>query len=443
MKQIVYVITLGLLVLGLSLVQVNAQQDVHELSEQDVQHVTGSWHGTVRLLGKTFITRVYITAEDGKLRGRLDDLTSGKLRIPLKEITVDGFTDGSTISFTVKPPFETTATFEGTMDGQTMTGTVKQLVFRGSFKLTNVSMPDATQGESELSIKTEAGTVYGTLVMPDLTPPVPIAVIIAGSGPTDRDGNAAFLAGRNDNLKLLSQELRSMGVASLRYDKRGVGKSSGAFTPEADLRFEDYVADVEQWIALMEADSRFNAIVLIGHSQGALIGMIAATRYEVDALISIAGVGRPIYGVLEEQIQRQVPGKLDEAQKIIAELKAGRQVPKVSRKLQSLFRPSVQPFLISWFAYDPQEIIRKVTCPVLLVQGDNDLQVSVQEAELLRQARPDAKLLLVSGMNHVMKMISDDKQDNIDSYSNPELPLSPEMLEGLQQFIEDIRRVLQ
>lgn len=297
------------------------------------------------------------------------------------------------------------------------------------------------QGQ-ELVLDTPTGKLYGTLEVPAGNGPFPLALIHPGSGPTDRDGNSPLLPGKNDSLKLLAQGLAQNGIASLRIDKRGIGKSAGAGMQEQDLRFDSYIKDSQAWLELLRKDRRFSKLVVIGHSEGSLIGMVAARQAKADAFISLAGVGQTADALLLEQLKPQLsPEMYSEAARVVAELKAGRSVPESQIKLPAqlvtqLFRPSVQPYLISWFGYNPAQEIARLSMPVLVVQGTTDLQVRVKEADTLAAANPKAKKVLIEGMNHVLKSAPAEQNANFATYSNPSLPLAPGLLQSIVDFIK-------
>jgi uncharacterized protein len=289
----------------------------------------------------------------------------------------------------------------------------------------------------EVHITTPAGTLYSTQIIPTSNVPEPVVLLIAGSGPTDRDGNTP-LAGQNNSLKLLAEGLAGHGIASIRYDKRGIGESLAAGLEEADLRFDTYVEDAALWIQQLQADSRFSSVTAIGHSEGSLIGMLATRKTGADAFISIAGPARTASQVLRDQLQPRLPDALwQQSEQILAALEQGNTVASVPPELNTLYRSSVQPYLISWFRYTPAQEIRHLTVPVLIVQGTTDLQVPVSEAQALKMAKPDAELRIIEGMNHVLKAVPlDPKQQNA-SYSEPTLPVVPELVEGISQFIQN------
>jgi pimeloyl-ACP methyl ester carboxylesterase len=305
------------------------------------------------------------------------------------------------------------------------------LFLKASVVFAQVKNDSSSFTESPLVLQTTSGNIYGTLTLPQGTGPIPIALVIAGSGPTDRNGNNPMM--KNDGLKQLAHGLAAHGIGSLRYDKRGIGESKDAGRQEVDLRFEDYIEDARQWIALLRQQKRFSQIVVIGHSEGSLIGMIAAS--DADKFVSIAGAGQSADKILKEQLSRQPQMLQDASFPIIDSLKKGLLVSRVHPMLFSLFRPGVQPYMISWFKYDPQEEIKKLKIPILLVQGTNDLQVTVQDAQRLFAARPGSKLVLIEHMNHVLKEVKGGQQENIAAYNKSELPIAKELVAAISSFI--------
>jgi alpha/beta superfamily hydrolase len=282
-------------------------------------------------------------------------------------------------------------------------------------------------------LKTATGEIFGTLTLPkNNNKKVPVALIIAGSGPTDRDGNNMSM--KNNSLKMLSEALAKEGIASLRYDKRGVAESRKSAKSELELRFEDYINDAKGWIDFLLANKQFSKVIVIGHSEGSLIGMIAAENRA--SFISIAGAGRSADLILKEQLAAQPKQIKDTCFAIIDSLKSGKTVEKVNPLLFSLFRPSVQPYMISWFKYDPQIEINKIKKKSLIVQGTKDIQVSLVDAELLSKANNKSQLLVIENMNHVLKIVEGDRKENMAMYNNPNLPISQKMVDGIIAFIK-------
>ena len=295
--------------------------------------------------------------------------------------------------------------------------------------------------EEAAKLETATGTLYGTLILPPSKAPYPVVLIIAGSGPTDRNGNSTLLNGPNDSLKMMAQGLAANGIASLRYDKRGIAESAKAMKSEADLRFDDYINDAMQWGQLLRKDKRFSTLTIAGHSEGSLIGMLAAQRLSADGYISIAGIARPANLIILDQVRPKLPPDLlRTTEDILALLVAGNTADNVPPPLAPLFRPSVQPYMISWFRYDPSKEIAKLNAVVLIAQGTTDIQVTVDEAKALAKARPTAKLLLIDGMNHVLKQVPDDKDKQVRSYSDPSLPIEPQLITEMSKFVKKLKR---
>ncbi len=304
-----------------------------------------------------------------------------------------------------------------------------------SFRVPDASAAQNADSENVI-LDTGSGELEGTLLVPNAEESQSVVLIIAGSGPTDRNGNQQMMM--NNSLKYLAEELADLGIASLRFDKRGIAKSSAAMVNESELRFETYIDDAAGWIAFLKEDQRFSDVVVAGHSEGSLIGMVAARQAGASGFISIAGAGSSLDQVIRTQLQSQPAFVLEEALPILDKLVEGEQVDEVSSMLQSLFRKSVQPYLISQFRYQPTEKLQKLEIPVLIVQGTTDIQVEVGEAELLHEALPEAKLKLFEGMNHVLKESPADFQQNLATYNNPDLPLFPGLSEAIAGFIKSI-----
>ncbi|MBX8545303.1 lysophospholipase [Pseudomonas cichorii] len=297
----------------------------------------------------------------------------------------------------------------------------------------NAASPTVVQ--RPISVDTSNGKLFGTLLLPQSTKPVPVVLIIAGSGPTDRDGNNPE-GGRNDSMKRLAIILAKNNIASVRYDKRGVAASKAATPDERDLSVESYVADVQAWAQKLKANPRLGSLILLGHSEGALVASLAAEKAGARAVISVAGTGRPVDQVLREQFRERLPpALLQRSNQLLDELKAGKTDDKVPEDLEVVFRPSVQPYLISLFRQDPAAAFGKLQMPALIIQGRNDIQVSVDDALILKKARPDAELALIDGMNHVLRIVPDDLEKQLQSYRNPTLPLSSELSAHILRFI--------
>lgn len=290
----------------------------------------------------------------------------------------------------------------------------------------------------EYILSTPTGKIYGELLMPEGNTSCPVVLIIAGSGPTNMDGNSLGTEYKNNSLRYMAEELAKNGIATLRYDKRGIGKSQEAAKSEDELRFEHYIDDAAAWADTLARDERFTKVIIAGHSEGSLIGMVAAQKSNnVKAFISIAGVGSPAHTIIEEQMSNQPEQIRDEVAKINKELCEGRTVKNIPSYLASLYRKSVQPYLISWFRYDPAKEIANLKIPVLIMQGDKDIQVGVKEAQKLYMARIFSSFYIIENMNHVLKHCeSDNALMQLETYKNPDLPIKSELIEHITRFIK-------
>ena len=311
--------------------------------------------------------------------------------------------------------------------------------------------PAKSQEKDSVVLKTTTGDIYGTLNVPVAKGPVPVALFIAGSGPTDRDGNNPMM--KNNSLKFLGDTLNSLGIATLRYDKRGIAASKNAMKIETDIRFNMLVDDATDMIKKLKADKRFSKVIVVGHSEGSTIGMKAAAEGGADAMISIAGPGQSADKVLRAQLNasldpakavsekaaEQMRSTRELVNKFIDTLSKGDTLHNPPASMNSLFRPSVQPYLISWFKYDPQQLIKALKVPVLIIQGNTDLQVTEADAMMLLKANPEAKVLIIDRMNHVLKHSEAEQRANHATYINPDLPVVPDLVTAIVDFVKGLK----
>jgi len=295
-----------------------------------------------------------------------------------------------------------------------------------------VALDSGTQTDA-VSLQTPTGILSGTLISAGKT----AALIIAGSGPTDRDGNSALNLHSNV-YKMLAEGLANVGISTLRYDKRGVGASQSAMTAEQDLRFQTYVDDARAWAHELSLRTGAERIWLIGHSEGALIAeRVAEHNAEVCGLVLISGAGRKAADILRDQLAASLPESLkQQAFDAIMELEGGRPVGSPPPQLLGLFRHSVQPYMISWLSLDPAAILAALRQPVFILQGDTDIQVSVEDARRLAAARSDTHLTILNGVNHVLKIAPLERAANMATYNDPHLPLAPGVLDTVVNWIK-------
>ncbi|MBB5397497.1 alpha/beta fold hydrolase [Mucilaginibacter sp. AK015] len=298
---------------------------------------------------------------------------------------------------------------------------------------------DASLKETPILLKTFSGSISGTLTTPvNVNGKIPVVLIIAGSGPTDRDGNSPKLGLNGNTYKMLANELGKNGIATVRYDKRLVGQSVST-TKEKQLRFEDYVDDAVGLINQLSGDDRFSKVIVLGHSEGSLVGLLAVRDQPVNAFISVAGAGRRADQIVTEQVKSMPQYLQDNFKVMLDSLKRGKFTDNIDPKLYAIARPDIQPYLLSWFRYDPAKEMKKVKIPVLILQGTTDIQVPVSDAKLLKKAKSEATLVIIPGMNHVLKEAPADRNQNIATYNKPDLPLKPELVSGIVNFVKGLK----
>lgn len=306
-----------------------------------------------------------------------------------------------------------------------------------------ISAAHLSAAEREVAIDCPWGTLYGTLATPDGDTAARTAVvIIAGSGPTDRNGNSA-VGLRPASYKMLSDELSKAGFAVLRYDKRAIGRSEYPAERLDELTFDDYVDDAVLCIDFLRAEG-FEKVVPIGHSEGSLIALCAAQRVAVDGIVSLSGAGYRLDVILNRQLSAQLlatdMGLLMQATAIINSLAAGRRVDEIPQALQPLLGGHVQPFIISQLRYDPYDLARRTRQPLLIVAGGNDVQITPDNAERLHAAAPLSQLAILPPMTHVLKDCdSTDMMTQLSSvYSDSTLPLSEGLGSTIISFLKTI-----
>ncbi|MEQ9403053.1 MAG: alpha/beta fold hydrolase [Cyclobacteriaceae bacterium] len=286
--------------------------------------------------------------------------------------------------------------------------------------------------EEEVSI----GELKGTLSIPPTKTKTAI-LMISGSGPTDRDGNSAM--GLNSNsLKMVAHDLTLEGYPVLRFDKRGIAASKKAVTDPAVLRFPELIEDAQAWLNFLK-ERGYKKLVIAGHSQGSLVGMVAAQNNKnVKGYISLAGLADDAGTMVVEQLGKQAPILVPEAKTILDSMRAGYTVTKVNPFLASLFGPHIQGYFKSYIDYSPKEEISRLTIPVLIINGTTDIQVGTDQAEMLKTACPTAKLTIIDGMNHLLKDAPSDPAANMATYNKPDLPLSEALMPAIKSFIKTL-----
>ena len=417
---------------------------MHVASAQESE----SWEGAIEIVGVADQKiEVTFTRSVDEFTGTIKIPERSPMAMPLQNLKMDG----ETVYFELDAA-PGLAVFDGErLSAELIEGTFFQGI-SGLFYLepkvieVDNTKPPSNAVEEPVQLNTETGTIHGTLLMPD-SEKAPVALLIAGSGASDRDGNASPGPGMPtlelNILKLLAVGLANEGIATVRFDKRGVGESRHEDFNEADLRFETYLDDVLGWINELKADDRFSNIFLIGHSEGALLAKLGAVEVPVSGVVSLAGAGLPADQLLLEQIENQlesfpdVSSVLKQLRSTIGDLKKGRKLSNLPPGMSDMFRESVREYLRSWFKYDPRQVASKLDVPFLVVQGTTDLQSLKGNGRKLADANPNAQLLEIDRMNHVLKESGAEIMEQMMVMSDPQAPLHKELVPAVAQFVRD------
>lgn len=288
--------------------------------------------------------------------------------------------------------------------------------------------------ETELNIESSPVNINGTLLLPKGIKNPKLLILIPGSGPTDRNGNQGQI--QSNATKFLAEALSGKGIATYRFDKNVISLSKQKDFKEESVLFDAYITNANTIITYFKNKKVYSKIIIAGHSQGSLVAMLVANK--TDAYISLDGAGRAIDEVVLEQISKQAPYLVSDSRRVFESFKKGEKVKDIPQMLASLFRPSVQPFMINWLQYVPEREIKKVIVPILIVNGTKDIQVPELDAQLLHKANPKSRLEIILNMNHIFKEIEGDITENMQSYAKPNLPVMPELVEILVDFIKKI-----
>jgi uncharacterized protein len=267
-------------------------------------------------------------------------------------------------------------------------------------------------------------------VPPDVERPV-VALLIAGSGSTDHDGNGPQI--KPATLKKLSEQLVARKIATLRYDKRGAGGWKAAFGRPEDFRFKDYVDDAAQLVGYLRGSGKFSKIVLVGHSEGGLVAILTASRVPVDRLVLLATAARKQGDLLKAQLEKKLSADaFAPVANAIDVIMAGETVDPPPAGLA--IPPIMQPSIASALSEDPIDPLLKLVVQTLIVAGGEDHQIARLDFLALSTASPVAKTLWLPRMNHVLVDVADDA-DDLASYNQAERPLDPDMIDAVSAFI--------
>lgn len=311
---------------------------------------------------------------------------------------------------------------------------MKKIVISVLLLLSALNLP-AQFTDEPITLHTKTGELKGTLLIPDAAKKFNVIILHPGSGPTDRNGNNP-LGVKAKSYRLLAEALIKKKIAILLIDKRGVGASANAGKSEQEMLFDDYVNDLADWTELMKKDKRVKKTFLAGHSEGALVAMLAAQKIKVNGYISVSGIADPIDRVIIWQLKQQSPQTSLVADSMFTRLKEGKKLDSIPPALFMLLRPSIHPYMASWMKYNPCEEIKKLTLPVLILQGNTDIQVAEEEGRKLHVCNPKTSLVIINGMNHVLKEAPADRKKNMATYTDEKLPIKSELVDEMVKFVK-------
>ena len=286
------------------------------------------------------------------------------------------------------------------------------------------------RGSAEES-KIRVGAIDAVLTTPPDVDKPPVALLIAGSGTTDHDGNGPQV--KPATLKKLSEQLVARKIATLRYDKRGAGGWKPEFGKPEDFRFVNFVDDAAALVNYLRGSGKFSKVIVVGHSEGGLVGILTTRRVPVDRLVLLVTAARRQGDLVKAQLEKTVPSDVFEPiAKAIDAMMAGQIVDPPPPGFS--VAPSMQPGIASAFTEDPIDPLKKVTEPTLIIGGGRDRQVARVDFAALSAASPVAKTLWLPDMNHVLVDVTDEA-DDIKAYSDAERPLDPAMIDAVAAFV--------
>ena len=312
-----------------------------------------------------------------------------------------------------------------------------RLLALAAITLAALTTPALAQAPREVTVPGPQGALHGTLLAPPGAAKA-VVVILPGSGPTDRDGNNPGGV-KAQSYKLLAEALAAKGVASIRIDKRGLFASAAAITNPNVVTIADYAADARAWAALAAKETGRPCAWLVGHSEGGLVALAAGNTPTICGQILVATPGRPLADVIRAQLRANPANApvLPDAERALKALEAGKTIDVAGfhPALRQLFNPAVQGYLIDLFRQNPRELAAALKGPVMIIQGQEDLQITPADAAALKGGAPFAELLLVPGLNHVLKHVDGTQGDNIASYAIPDRPIAREVVDGITDFV--------
>ncbi|MEW7280440.1 alpha/beta hydrolase [Aquimarina sp. 2201CG1-2-11] len=308
---------------------------------------------------------------------------------------------------------------------------MKKILFLCAVMITTFSFSQKDEKEFNSAVVKVNKYIEGLLVTPYSDEKVPLVIFVMDAGAINRDGNDRM--SKNDTFKKLTYELAKQGIATYRYDKR-LFKIDGLGIKENEISLDHYIQDVVSILDYFNKNGNYKKIVVAGHGQGSLVGMVAA-KDKANGFISIAGNAESVDQVIIEQIAKQAPGLDKSAFIAFKQLKEQGRATGYDPALESIFAYHLQPFMRSWIKYNPTDEIVKLKMPILIIFGGKDIQVDIGQGEKLKEVVPEAQSIFVKNMNHILKEIKGDRLENHKSYNEPFRKIIPEVITGIANFV--------
>jgi pimeloyl-ACP methyl ester carboxylesterase len=291
---------------------------------------------------------------------------------------------------------------------------------------------------TEVTAPGPLGNLAGTLLDPD--PRAPLVLIVPGSGSTDRDGNNRYgVAG--GPYRQLAEALAKRGVATLRIDKRGMFASRAAVADGNRVTITEYATDVRNWVDAARKRTGRSCVWLLGHSEGGLVVLAAAQQPEgICGVVLVSAAGRPLAAIMREQFRANPANAplLEPLLAMVDTLEAGKHADTAALPppLPALFPDAVQDFMIDMFRYDPPKLAGALKLPLLVTQGDCDVQIGPDDARALAGAKPGATLAIVPGMTHVLRIAAGEgRAASIATYGDAALSVAPALVDAIAGFV--------
>lgn len=326
--------------------------------------------------------------------------------------------------------------FSSQGQGQTIVGTVQSPVWRGTFIIRKT---ETKTNPLETALEVWCGDVSlpGILTRPHGgNSYVPLVVLVAGAGPTDRDGNNYNVPGKTNVLKLLATGLAERGIASFRYDKRGSGQAYRYESREQQVSFNRHASDLVAILEKLQKEVGISRFVIAAMNEGAWTAALAINKatsrgIPVDGFAVLDASGKKPLDILRENLAELDDSVRKEAEKIIQAILDGVPYKEPSEPLRDFFSPQKREWLYSWLTMNPAQEIASIKAPLILVRGEKDQQVPEDEFQLLMTLRPNAIARLIPGMNYMLKKVAT-SEENYDSFTNPDYPIPAELFDLLE-----------